>query len=420
MPQIDPAHAVFHYGTPGADAFSGTGAEDTYLIDNLGDTIAEAADGSQDVAFVSINGWTLSANVETAYLIGTASFITGSAGGDTIVANPSVTSNALYGGGGSDTLWGAPTGTNSLYGQDGNDILYSTGSGADLLAGGVGDDQYVITNPHAMISENAGEGTDTAWIGVSGFTLNVAGVEIVRLFGAAANLMVLTSAAVQVAGGSTAATITDYSGPLTYWGQGAADRVYGSFGGNDTFYSGSGVTYMAGNSGDDQYVINNAADTVQEMAGDGTDTAWVAVNGWTVPANVEYGRLTGSATSISAAGATNLVANPLLGSTLIGSAGAKDVFWGSAQNDVFRIGAAGGDVYGDGGADTLAFGAHWGTVQMADFSRAVGDKLDFSASGLHFTDLAITTYADKTLVQHGADQLILYGATGITVTDFIF
>jgi Ca2+-binding RTX toxin-like protein len=66
---------------------------------------------------------------------------------------------------------------------------------------------------------------------------------------------------------------------------------------------------MSGGDGDDTYIVDETGDRVVEAASDGTDTIRSAVT-YTLPANVENLRLTGSAVA-SANG--NELANALTG-----------------------------------------------------------------------------------------------------------
>ena len=65
-------------------------------------------------------------------------------------------------------LWGG-AGNDTLIGQGGNDIL--VGAGADTMVGGAGDDLYFVDNLGDNIIEHPGEGIDTAYVSVNGYTL---------------------------------------------------------------------------------------------------------------------------------------------------------------------------------------------------------------------------------------------------------
>ena len=180
---------------------------------------------------------------------------------------------------------------------------------------------------------------------------------------------------------------------------------------------------MYGGAGHEYFIIKNLGDRAFENANEGYDTAWVAVNGWTVGDHIEVAYLSGNATTLNGnATGGNLVANSTAGSTLNAGDG-YTIFWGSNFNDTFKVGTEGGVMYGYGGADDFVFGAPgWGTVEVADFSRAEGDQIHFAGSGItNMGQLNIVAYADKTLIQNGADQIILYGVTApMQASDFVF
>ena len=80
------------------------------------------------------------------------------------------TGATLAGGHGDTVLWGN-SGNDTLIGQDGNDVLIG-GAGADTMTGGAGNDIYVVDNPADTVIEHPGEGIDTVYVWVSGYTLD--------------------------------------------------------------------------------------------------------------------------------------------------------------------------------------------------------------------------------------------------------
>ena len=88
---------------------------DTYVVDNLGDTVTENLNAGTDLVQSSVT-FTLGANLENLTLTGTD--------------NLNGTGNGL---------------NNTLTGNAGNNIL-DGGAGADTMTGGLGDDTYVVDN----------------------------------------------------------------------------------------------------------------------------------------------------------------------------------------------------------------------------------------------------------------------------------
>lgn len=114
-------------GGAGADSMNGGKGNDTYLVDDIGDVVREAANGGFDTVYASVS-WKLPANVERLVLTGTAAIDgAGSRGDDEIIGNAAA--NRLTGGDGNDTLTG--------------------GGGADRLAGGAGTDWFVFSTAPA-------------------------------------------------------------------------------------------------------------------------------------------------------------------------------------------------------------------------------------------------------------------------------
>ncbi|MBD9373529.1 calcium-binding protein [Rhizobium sp. ARZ01] len=126
-------------GKAGADKMQGGKGNDTYIVDNLADAVAEKANEGVDLVKASVNA-TLSVNVENLTLTGTG--------------NINGTGNAL-----ANVIKGT-TGINTLKGKAGNDMLYG-GTGADKLYGGLGADTFVFMS--ATDSTVASSGRDTIY-----------------------------------------------------------------------------------------------------------------------------------------------------------------------------------------------------------------------------------------------------------------
>ncbi|WP_018235454.1 M10 family metallopeptidase C-terminal domain-containing protein [Ensifer sp. BR816] len=110
-------------GGRGADQLQGLTGNDTYIVDNSGDRVSEAASAGTDLVKSSVSS-TLGANVENLLLTGSLS-INGTGNG---LANK-LTGNAA---------------ANVLSGAAGNDAL-DGGAGSDLLSGNAGKDQFVFS-----------------------------------------------------------------------------------------------------------------------------------------------------------------------------------------------------------------------------------------------------------------------------------
>jgi Ca2+-binding RTX toxin-like protein len=106
---------------------------DTYTVDNVGDSVTEVAGEGTDLVNSTIS-YTLGANLEHLTLTGSA----GVNGTGNELANNLVGNNA----------------TNTLSGGIGNDVL-TGGAAADTLTGGVGADRFLLT---ALADSGVGAG----------------------------------------------------------------------------------------------------------------------------------------------------------------------------------------------------------------------------------------------------------------------
>ena len=135
-------------GGTGADQMTGGDGNDFYVVDNVGDTVVELANGGLggiDTVQSSIT-LALAVNVENLTLTGTAA-INGTGTGS---------GNVLIGNDGANTLDGL-AGNDNLQGGNGDDRLIG-GAGTDALDGGIGTDTAVYAGDRATytITTSAG------------------------------------------------------------------------------------------------------------------------------------------------------------------------------------------------------------------------------------------------------------------------
>jgi Ca2+-binding RTX toxin-like protein len=368
-------------GGAGADVLVGRGGNDTYVVDNVGDVITEAANEGMDLVQSSVT-YTLANNVENLTLTG-ATAINGTGNTLNNVLTGNSAANTLTGGAGNDTLDGG-AGNDTMLGGLGDDIYVvdsasdvvtenasegtdtvrstitltlannvenlvltgttaingtgntlnntitgnsaantlSGGAGADTMIGGAGNDTYVVDNTGDIVTENANEGTDLVRSGVT-YTLS-ANVE---------NLTLTGTTAINGTGNALDNVLT---------GNTAANTLNGGAG-NDTLNGGTGADTMIGGVGNDTYVVDNASDVVTELVGEGADLVQSSVT-YTLSSNVENLTLTGT-TAINGTG--NALDNILIGNsannTLTGGDG-NDTLDGGAGNDTM-VGGLGDDTY---------------------------------------------------------------------------
>ena len=292
-------------GGAGADTLRGGAGDDRYRVDNLGDVVVEAFAEGADTVESSVN-FTLGANLENLTLIGgAAASATGNGLANILVGNSA--SNVLTGGAGHDRLNGM--------------------GGSDIMKGGIGNDTYVVDRVTDVVTEAAGEGTDTVESALT-WTLGD-NVENLTLTGTA----------------GIRGTGNDLSNLLI--GNVSGNRLDGM----------AGADVMRGGMGNDTYVVDNLRDVILELADEGTDTieTWVSL---TLGANLERLTLLGVE---NLDGAGNAFDNFLTGNgganRLNGWAGA-DTMRGGEGHDIYVVDDLGDKVIEiDGeGVDTIETG----------------------------------------------------------------
>jgi trimeric autotransporter adhesin len=285
-------------GGAGADTLLGGAGNDVYVVDNLGDVVAELASEGVDTVQSSV-AYTLGSHVEHLTLTGTATAGAGNDLANLLIGNAS--NNTLGGGAGNDTLDG--------------------GAGNDTMAGGLGDDSYVVSASTDVVTEAAGEGIDTVSSAVTFALSATSQVENLTLTGT----------------GKVNATGNDLNNVLL--GNSGINILTGN-GGNDTLDGGAGADSLVGGAGDDRYVVDLSTDIVTEGANAGVDTV-VSTATFMLSANVENLVLLGN-TAINGTG--NADANRLEGNSganvLNGAAGA-DTMIGGAGSDSYVVDSVG-------------------------------------------------------------------------------
>ena len=431
-------------GDTGADIMAGGAGDDTYVVDNVGDQVIEQADDGVDTVESSLSR-TLSDNVE----------------------NLTLTGEGDLEGSGNDL-------NNQIIGTAGNNIL-DGGAGVDSLIGGEGNDTYIVDNTADLVVEAADEGEDHV-LASSDYTLSD-NIENLTLTGAA-DLSGTGNALDNLITGNTGVnTLAGQGGDDTYIVQNTNDVIIENIGeGNDTVESsatytlsdhvenltltgtsnidgsgsaqnntiignsgantldgGAGADAMAGGDGNDTYIVENTADIVTELAGEGTDHVQSSIT-YTLTNNVEDLTLTGS-NAINGSGNTldntitgndnNNTLNGLSGSdTLIGNQGddrlnggsGADVMVGGTGNDTYIVDNVGDVVteqLGEGHDSVQSSISHTLSDNVEDLSltgwssiNGTGNELDNTISGNNASNTLSGGEGDDTLIgNNGNDTL---------------
>ncbi|HWI86594.1 MAG TPA: calcium-binding protein, partial [Sphingomonas sp.] len=324
-------------GGAGADQMIGGAGDDSYIVDNVGDVVVEAANGGAD-SVTALVSCTLSDNVETLTLGGHAA-IDGTGNGLANLLTGNDNQNVLDGGAGNDTLDG--------------------GAEADRMIGGAGDDVFMVDNASDAVVEAAGGGTD-------GVTANVSWV-----LGAAQEVELVSAAttgAIDLTGNELGNHLVGNSFDNALYGLAGADTLEAGAG-NDTLDGGSGADQMIGGAGNDLYIVDDADDIVTEATGSGVDSVIASVS-WTLGAGQAVELISAAAT-----GAINLTGNELA-DHLVGNA-FDNALYGLFGTDTLEAGAGNDTLDGGLGADQM-IGGTGNDLYIVDNS---GDVVTEAAGG---------------------------------------
>ncbi|MDP3846981.1 MAG: hypothetical protein Q8R10_11240 [Pseudomonas sp.] len=283
-----------------ANVLTGGAGNDSYII-GAGDGVVEAVDAGTDTVQSAIN-FTLGTNIENGVLLGSALGLTGNSANNSLIGNAA--NNTITGGAGNDTLSGA--------------------AGADSLIGGIGNDTYYVDSSNDVITELAGEGTDSV---VSSINYSLS---------------------------STLENLTLSGNAFKGVGNSANNALTGNA--KDNYLNGgTGADTMSGGAGSDIYLVDNAGDVVVEAIASGADSVQSSIS-YTLGANVENGTLTDTAITLNGNGENNQLQGNASNNILNGGLG-NDSLNGNAGNDSL-IGGDGDDVLiGDNGAAEMRVGA---------------------------------------------------------------
>jgi Ca2+-binding RTX toxin-like protein len=142
-------------------------------------------------------------------------------------------------------------------------------------------------------------------------------------------------------GGGGDLTLTGTSGGDVLTG-GAGNDTLNGLAGDDVLDGGAGADTLIGGTANDTYYVDSSGDSVNEAAGEGTDTVISSIT-WTLGSNLENLILSGTA-GIEGYGNT-------LDNVITGNDG-DNYLWGGAGNDTFDGGAGNDTMVGGKGNDT--------------------------------------------------------------------
>jgi Ca2+-binding RTX toxin-like protein len=255
---------------------------------------------------------------------------------------------------------------NTLTGNRGNNTLNGS-TGVDYLVGNKGNDTYFLDNIADFLTENAGEGNDTVNTNFTySLTTNVDEVENLTLYGGLA-INGQGNDQINIIIGNIAANTLD------------------GLEGNDTLDGGGDADVLIGGDGNDLYIVDNSADIISEVAGEGRDTVRNSASFSMLtqaPGDLEIMIMTG-AQNINGTGNT-------LGNTMTGNTGNNTIDGGVGTDTL--LGLAGDDyLIGGDAMDTMD-----GGIGIDAMAGNLGD------------DVYIVTSATKTIIEafgEGIDEV---------------
>lgn len=341
-------------GAFGADTLTGGDGNDIYIVDNVGDVVAETSNSATQIDMVaSYLSYALGANVENLRLLGGADINgTGNAAHNVIYAN--IGNNVLDGQGGSDTA------------------------------------SYASLNLETLLADSIRTKTLTESVWNTGVTvdLNITGVQDTQGSG-----------------------LDRLIGIENLTGSGFNDELTGNAGAN-ILDGGGGADVLTGGKGNDTYVVDGA-DVVVELNGaiDGIDTVQSSVS-YRLTANVEYLTLTGSADY----GIGNNLDNRLTGNSganfLDGRAGA-DKMDGGSGNDVFVVDNLGDEITDSSGYDLVMSYINLTLGSTVEELRLMGTNA-LNGAGNTLNNAIGANIADN--VMNGGADVLVSGFRGDTLS----
>lgn len=294
------------------------------------------------------NGDFITVNITNSFSFGDTTFSSWTNGTDGITLNGNNGANSITGSSQND----------AINGGGGNDTLTGSG-GVDTIRGGTGDDNYRLSDTLSALIENAGEGTDTITVleaGPAQFMLET-NFENLSFAGSAARIGIGNSVANVITGGLGADRLFGLEG----------DDILRGIGGADELDGGIGADQMEGGTGDDIFFVDNAGDSIVELAGAGADTVLSGIS-FTLTAGAAVEVL--SAISNAATDAIDLTGNAL-NQDVIGNKGVNWLDGGAGADRLIGLGGSDFYVIDNGGDSVVEFAGDGNDYVLAQVSWAL-------------------------------------------------
>jgi Ca2+-binding RTX toxin-like protein len=289
----------------------------------------------------------------------------------------------ISGGDGDDSIEGG-AGNDTIDGGDGNDTIYDS-MGDDSMDGGNGIDTYDTS------TLSADSTIDLLNEVYSGSTWSEQLISFENAIGSSGNN-----------------TIVGTDGDNVLDGFGGNNTINGG-GGNDWITGGDGTDTLNGGDGDD-YIADGVGTGIMD-GGAGSDTLDVSHSDTNNTIDLAAGTVNWGSATETAINFENVI-----------TGGGKNTIIGTADENRFEAGGGNDTMTGGAGADVFIFSIEDDRDRITDFEDGV-DLLDFTATGLSFADLTITTTNNgSTFVFYGDNERIDLDDTSgqIDQSDFLF
>jgi len=264
-------------GNSATNQLTGGGGNDTYVVDNVGDTVVELSGGGIDTVQSSVT-YTLADHVENLALTGSSSLIATGNGLDNVISGNSG-NNMLIGLGGSDTFNGG-TGVNIIAGGAANDVSSYSGARSGYIV------YHDVGTGLVSVADEAGNIDILDSVG----TLRFNGVDV-SAAATATEIRVGTDSTDTLTATSTAGLISGLVGDDTLGGGSGADTLFGGTG-NDIISGNAAADILIGGLGAD--TLSGGAGNDRLFGGRGSDVA--VFSGNVTDYTISLGNVAGEAT----------------------------------------------------------------------------------------------------------------------------